>query len=268
MKAATIGFAGLGNMGQAMLAGFLKSGVITPEKIAVLSRSASGAQAARDAGARLCENPEELTAFSDIVILAVKPKDAPGLVSTLSKDLKGKALLSIVAGLGYEAIRERLWGGGTRILVTLPNTPLRIGAGVTGFTLETDFTDEEKTFAESLFSAVGSVEWISEKLLGALSAVSGSGPAYTAIFAEALADGAVRQGLPRDVSRRLAAATIAGSGRLLAETGSLPAAIKDAVASPGGTTIEGVAALENGGFRAAVIEAVRAGAEKFSRLLS
>lgn len=263
-----IGFAGMGVMGQAMLRGITAAGALPPARIAVLSRSEAGRQAAREAGAALCSTPDELAGFAHIVILAVKPKDSLELIGRLCPALDGKALLSIVAGLNYQTIRERLCGAQARLLVALPNTPVQAGAGVIAFTNETDFTEEERRFAEALFAPVAHIEWISEKLLGALSALSGSGPAYAALFAEALADGGVLEGLPRAQALRLAALTLAGAGRLLAETGMHPAALKDAVCSPGGTTIEGVAALEAGAFRAQIIGAVRSGADKFKRLVS
>lgn len=267
MNITKIGFAGFGNMGTALFRGFLKSGVIPASDVAVLSRGARGKEYAEKSGAVLCKTPAELAAFADIVILAVKPKDAPELISALCPAIGGKALLSVVAGLSSDAVRERLWGTKARVLVTLPNTPVAVGEGIVGLASETDFSQEEKKFIENLFSKTAMVEWLPENKLGALSALSGSGPAFAAIAAEALADGAVAEGLPRAVAGRLAAQTLAGTGRLLLEQGGAPGAVKDAVCSPGGTTVEGVAVLEEYRFRAALINAVRAASQKFYRLL-
>jgi pyrroline-5-carboxylate reductase len=148
----------------------------------------------------------------------------------------------------------------------MPNTPIRVGCGATGFTLETSFTDAEKAFAQRLFEAVGQVVWVPEKLLPSLSALSGSGPAYAAIFIEALADGAVLEGLPRADAYRLAAQTVKGAAALIQDSGDHPAAVKDAVCSPGGTTIEAVCELERGAFRFTVMNAVRAAVRKFAGL--
>jgi pyrroline-5-carboxylate reductase len=140
--------------------------------------------------------------------------------------------------------------------------------GAAGFTTETTFTQDEKDFCEKLFSSIGIVEWVSEKLLFAVSALSGSGPAYTALFIEALADAAVLEGLPRATAYRLAAQTVKGTGALMLESGQHPAVIKDNVCSSGGTTIEGVKELEKGAFRYTVISAVGKAAEKFFKLFA
>jgi pyrroline-5-carboxylate reductase len=148
----------------------------------------------------------------------------------------------------------------------MPNTPVQVGEGIIAFTNETDFNEEERDFAVRLFAPVAQVEWINEAQLAALAALAGSGPAYAALFAEALADGAVKEGLPRELSLRLAAKTLWGTGKLLFQGGRHPAVLKDAVCSPGGTSIEGIAALEGRAFRSALIEAVSAAASKFERL--
>jgi pyrroline-5-carboxylate reductase len=144
---------------------------------------------------------------------------------------------------------------------------VKVGAGAVGLTQETDFTIEEREFAQKLFESMGIVEWISEKSIAAFSAISGSGPAYAAMLIEALGDGGVLAGLPLSTAHRLAVQTVYGTGKLCLERGVHPAVIRAEVCSPGGTSIEGVAELEKAGFRYGLISAVRAAAKKFSELV-
>jgi pyrroline-5-carboxylate reductase len=262
-----LGFIGAGNMGAAILEGITARGVIRGEDIVVYDAYAPAVERAQKTGAKAAANNRAVAEAADMVILAVKPKDSLEVIREIAPKLEGKALLSIVAGLSYSAIGGALAGAKARVLVILPNTPALVGEGATGFTLETTFTDAEKSFAQKLFEAVGIVEWVPEKLLFAVSALSGGGPAYAAMFAEALADGGVLEGLPRPMAYRLAAQTLKGTGKLLLETEQHPGAVKDAVCSPGGTTIEAVRELERGAFRYSVLNAVRESARKFWTLI-
>jgi pyrroline-5-carboxylate reductase len=264
-----LGFIGVGNMGAAILEGIIERGAIHARDVVFYDSYAPAVERAKKTGAEAQGSDLAVVEAADMVILAVKPKDSRETLRQIAPKLAGKALLSIVAGLNYSAIYETLGcaDGKTRALVILPNTPIRVGEGATGFTLETTFTAEEKAFAQKLFEAVGIVEWVPENLLCAVSALSGCGPAYASMFAEALADGGVLEGLPRAAACRLAAQTIKGTGKLILETGEHPGAIKDAVCSPGGTTIEGVRELERGAFRFSVINAVRKGGQKFFKLI-
>jgi len=268
MSGSKIGFIGAGNMGGALLEGFMAKGVLSPGDVSVFDSNRDAMERFRKNGVKAAADITGLVQSSDLVILAVKPKDAPGVLKEAGSALRGKALLSIVAGLNYKAIYEALPADEVRVLVTLPNTPAKVARGAAGFTVETTFTEDEKKLAQRLFESVGIVEWVSEKYLHIVSALSGGGPAYTAMFIEALADGAVLEGLPRGTACRLAAQTVLGTGELLLETGVHPGVIKDAVCSPGGTTIEAVKALEEGAFRHSVMNAVRKSSEKFFRLLN
>ena len=263
----TFGIIGVGNMGGAILKGIVTRGAIEAQHVTVYDLNPAALERARQLGVHVASSVEELVQSSDMVMLGVKPKDAIGALQGIGKLLEGKALLSIVAGVSYKDLQAALPDVNFRMLTVLPNTPIMVGEGATGFTLETTFTEEEKQFAQHLFESVGIVEWVPEKLLFALSAISGSGPAFAAMFVEALGDGGVLHGLPRDMAYRLAAQTIKGTGKMLLETGMHPGAAKDSVTSPGGTTIEGVKELEKGGFRHAVISAIDQTAWKFSRLL-
>ena len=148
----------------------------------------------------------------------------------------------------------------------MPNTPALVGAGMTAFSRECTFTDEEKTRAEEYFSAVGRLVWVEEKQIDAVVGVSGSGPAYAYMFIEAMADGGVAAGLPRAQAQELAAQTLLGSAKMVLESGLHPGALKDMVCSPGGTTIAAVRSLENDGMRGAVINAVIEAAKKAGEL--
>jgi len=262
-----IGFIGAGNMGGALIEGFIAKGAVSPADVFVSDNAANNAGRFAQLGVNIAANNIELVQNAGFVILAVKPKDAIAVLKETAGALRGKALLSIVAGLNYKMIYGALAPNEVRVLVTLPNTPAKVARGAAGFTLETSFTQEEKDLAQKLFESVGIVEWVSEKYLNIVSALSGGAPAYTAMFIEALADGAVLEGLPRDIAYRLAAQTVLGTGELFLKTGLHPGAIKDAVCSPGGTTIEAVKALEEGAFRHSVMNAIRESSQKFLRLL-
>ncbi|MDR2864551.1 MAG: pyrroline-5-carboxylate reductase [Spirochaetaceae bacterium] len=262
-----IGFIGLGNMGYAILSAFITQGALDKKEIAVVSRSEKGRLLAEKEDVVVFSNTKELACFADIIILAVKPKDSLAVIAEIKQELKNKALLSVVAGLNYKTIQQTMDGVNVRVLTALPNTPVQVCQGIIALTKETTFTEEEKKFTQTIFESAGMVEWIEEKFLPVFSAIAGSGPAFAAIFAEALADGAVLEGLPRALSYRLAAQMMTGTGALLLETKNHPGIIKDSVSSPGGTTIEGVAELEKNTFRSALIAAVRASAEKFNRLI-
>jgi len=261
------GLIGVGNMGGAIMEGIIKSGAIAADRVTIYDLNAKAHERAKALGANIASSVEDLAASSDVVLLGVKPKDFRTALQSTGRMLEGKALISIVAGVLYKDLQAALPDVNVRLLTVLPNTPMMVGEGAAGFTLETTFTEEEKEFAVRLFESVGIVEWVPEKLLFAVTALSGGGPAYAAMFIEALADGGVLHGLPRDVAYRLAAQTVKGAGRMILETGQHPGAVKDGVTSPGGTTIEGVFALEEGGFRHSVMNAVNESAKKFSRLI-
>jgi pyrroline-5-carboxylate reductase len=262
-----IGFIGVGNMGGAILSGILKTGTLNAKDVIAYDHNKRGIETANAFNVHVAESIKEAVKFSDIIILAVKPKDSLAVIKEANKFLENKALLSIVAGLDYKTIHKALNGVKARVLVSLPNTPAMVGMGATGLTLETNFLKNEKHEAEKLFKAIGIVEWVNEKMLYAVSALSGSGPAFTAIFIEALADAAVLEGLPRSMAYKFAAQTVLGTGKLCLETGLHPGILKDNVCSPGGTTIEGVKELEKGAFRYTTINAVGKTAKKFFSLI-
>ena len=194
-------------------------------------------------------------------VLAVKPVYVKDALRACYDGLAGKAVVSIVAGLSGAALAKQL-PEGTRCLQTMPNTPAMVNEGVTALCEENTLTQEELDFVRRMFSAIGRVYTLPARLIEAESAVAGSGPAYAAMFIEALADGGVLLGLPRAQAMEMAAQMLIGTAKMMLESGKHPGAIKDMVCSPGGTTIEAVRALEKGAFRASTIEAVIAAGEK------
>ncbi|MGI6151627.1 MAG: pyrroline-5-carboxylate reductase [Christensenellales bacterium] len=260
-----LGFVGCGNMAEALIRGI--AGRLMPAKdiVAYDTNQAGLNEKANKIGFAPASSLQELCSLADRVVLAVKPNVIPLVMREAKDALWGKAVVSIAAGIPTRSLSEGL--PGSRVLRVMPNTPALVGEGATALCKDTtSFTDEEKQWAEELFSSVGTAIWVEERLMDAVVGVSGSGPAYVFMFIEALADGGVREGLPRDVALKLAAQTVIGAGKLLAQSQKHPGALKDMVCSPGGTTIDAVASLEKDGFRGAVIEAVRVCAKKSKEL--
>lgn len=260
-----LGFIGCGNMGGAILDGIISSGIINSKNINVYDISSSAIEHARAKGTNIAINIKELCEISDIILLAVKPNVVEEVLKSSEKLLEGKALLSIVAGVSCENLKK-MANANVRILRIMPNTPAMVGEGATVLCSDNTFSEEEKKSAIEIFESVGIVEWVPEKLIDAVTGLSGGGPAYTAMFIEALADGGVREGLSRAAAYRLAAQTVLGTGKMIIETGMHPGVLKDMVSSPGGTTIEGVKALEKGGMRFAVQDAIAESTDKSRNL--
>ena len=260
-----LGFIGCGNMAVAILDGIISSGVISLKNINVYDISSNAMEHVKSKGVNLAVNIKELCEKSDMILLAVKPNVAEEVLRSTEKLLEGKALLSIVAGISSENLKKMV-NSDVRILRIMPNTPAMVGEGATALCLDNTFSEEEKKAAVEIFESVGIVEWVAEKLIDAVTGLSGGGPAYAAMFIEALADGGVREGLSRSVAYRLAAQTVLGTGKMIIETGIHPGALKDMVSSPAGTTIEGVKALEKGGMRFSVLEAVAESTDKSRNL--
>ena len=262
-----LGIIGYGNMATAIAAAIVKSGALQPDEIAAYDVSPRARGRAQDAGFTVADSVGQLCAGSKLLLLAVKPNMASTVLQQAGHALEGKPLMSIAAGVSSRKLKEF---GGTfylRVLRIMPNTPAMAGAGAMVLCSDTDFTQAERQRAEELMSAVGVVEWIEERHMDAVTGLSGSGPAYVAMFIEALADGGVKEGLSRPQAMNLAIQTVLGTARLLQETGLHPGQLKDMVCSPGGTAIEGVQALEAGGLRHTAMNAVVAASEKSRRLI-
>lgn len=260
-----IGIIGCGNMGGAILYGALKSNILPKENVYVYDINPDMIEKAKSWGVNIACNDEEVCRQSDIILLAVKPQNAAEALEQCKNALDGKAMMSIVAGVTVERLRNMI-SGTPRILRLLPNTPAMVFEGAFAICSDNDFTEEELAIATSIYKEIGSIEMIPEHLIDAACALNGGGPAYVAMFIEAMADGGVKQGLPRSTAYRLAAQTCLGAAKMILQEGIHPGELKDMVTSPGGTTIEGCEALEKGGMRGAVIECINAATEKSKRL--
>ena len=262
-----IGFLGAGKMATALAKGFLKANLVSAESLwasdpVEAARSSFG----KDTGAETGSNNAEITRHAEILILAVKPDQVADVLGEVRSAFTNKHLLiSIAAGVPL-ARMEGLLGPTARIVRVMPNTPALVGASASGYALGKAARPEDGQLTQRLFSSVGVAFAVKESLLDAVTGLSGSGPAYAFLIIEALSDGGVAAGLPRDVATRLAAQTLLGSAHLLLETGVHPGALKDMVTSPGGTTIEGLHELEKAGVRGALINAVRAATDKSKKL--
>ncbi|PLX82785.1 MAG: pyrroline-5-carboxylate reductase, partial [Desulfuromonas sp.] len=209
---------------------------------------------------------KELVSRSEIVLLAVKPQVVQAVVGEMAPAFSDDNLLvSILAGVTTERL-EVLLGGSPRVVRTMPNTPALVGAGAAALCSGKYAREDDLTLACSIFESLGAAKVVSEEQMDAVTGLSGSGPAYVYTIIEALADGGVQQGLPRDVAHALAVQTVYGAAKMVKDTGSHPAALRDQVCSPGGTTISGVRALEDGGVRAALMAAVSAAAKRSREL--
>ena len=267
MTQTNYGFIGAGQMATALAGGMIEAGLATPAQICAADpfEPAREAFAVRTGAVTAADNREVLTR-ADVVILAVKPQHAQQATSANRDSWDARHLLiSIVAGLRLAQLHD--WTGRQpRLVRVMPNTPCLVGASASGFCLGPGADDSDRQLVSALLGAVGSAHELPEKLLDAVTGLAGSGPAFVYQLIEALSDGGVQMGLPRAVAADLAAQTVLGAARMVIETGEHPAVLKDRVASPGGTTIAGLAALEQGGFRAAAIEAVRAATRRSTEL--
>ena len=256
---------GCGNMGGAILHGALESGVISKDDAIVYDIKEEMMDKAKGWGAALGESDADVCGKCDIVLLAVKPQQAKEALAQCGEALDGKALISIVAGVTVERLRGMI-SGNARILRVMPNTPAMVFEGAFALCADNDLASEEMAAAEELFRSIGVVEKVPETLIDAVCGLSGGGPAYVAMFIEAMADGGVKQGLPRATAYRLAAQTCLGTAKMILDMDIHPGQLKDMVTSPGGTTIEGCEALEKGGMRGTVIECINVATEKSKQL--
>ncbi len=265
MTRSRIAFVGAGMMGEALARGLLEAGWAPDELVLADIREDRLAELAKTLGVTTTPDPLEAATDADGTILAVKPQDATGALERIAGAIGGGGLVSIVAGLRTSSIEEKL-GARPSVVRAMPNTPARVGSGVTALTPGRYATDATKELAGTVFSSVGPVVWLDEDKLDAVTALSGSGPAYVFLVAEALVEAGVSQGLPRDVAETLTFATIEGAGRMLRETGEPPAVLRAQVTSPGGTTAAALTVLEAAAVRAAFAEAVRAAHDRSREL--
>jgi pyrroline-5-carboxylate reductase len=265
-----IGLLGAGAMGEALAGGLLAAGVARERIRAAEPDAARRAQVAAALGIEVGADNAAVLRASDVVVLAVKPNQIARVLQALRKEapdaMAAPLWISIAAGVTLAKLAAEL-PPGARAVRAMPNTPALVRAGATAFVASAAATAADRAVAQALFECVG-LAWEApdEGLLDAVTGLSGSGPAYVFVFLEALADAGVRAGLPREAAARLAAQTVLGSARLALESGLHPGQLKDRVTSPGGTTIAGLARLEAGGFRAAVLDAVEAATRRAREL--
>ena len=260
---AKIGFIGTGNMGRAMVKGLAQSGLYQQQDLYIYDRNLTVAkELAQDLGIQSTETPQALVKACDRIIFAVKPNVLPAVLRALVPEVTAdKVVISVAAGISLEKLASIL-GADHKIVRVMPNTPALVGMGMSAVTQNDQVTQAELAEVLAIFASFGKAEAVSESLIDAVVGVSGSAPAYVYLFIEALADGAVMEGMPRAQAYEFAAQTVMGSAQMVLETGQHPGELKDMVCSPGGTTIAAVKTLEEAGLRAAVIQAVQVAAEK------
>ena len=253
-----LGFIGMGNMAAALARGFLASGRVQASDVYAFDPAADKLkQMSAELGFVPVGSERALAAAVDMVIMACKPYHVKGALAAMGEALSGKALLSIALGWDHAAYRAVL-AEDVRVQFVMPNTPAMVGEGMFLFEKTSSFTADELTFATDLLAAIGVVETLPSELMGIGGALSGCGPAFVDLMIEAFADAGVLYGLPRDKALKLVSQTVKGSAKLQQETGLHPGALKDMVCSPAGSTIKGVAALEQNCFRGSAIAAIQA----------
>lgn len=259
MAETRFGFIGAGRMATALARGLLSQGLADPERIVASDPLPTAAEAFTQAtGAAAIDEGSQVAARSDCLFLAVKPRHMATALGQLAGRLTERHLvISVAAGVPLDAIAHML-GGGPRLVRVMPNTPCLIGQGASAYCLGPGATAADAQLVGRLLGAVGRAIEVDEKLLDAVTGLSGSGPAFVYLMIEALSDGGVRMGLPRDAALTLAAQTVRGAAEMVLATGEHPATLKDHVASPGGTTMAGLHALEAAGVRGALMNAVEA----------
>jgi len=262
-----LGVIGCGKMGTALVEGAIRSGAVAAVDVTGVDPYQSARdQFAKSTAAKVAADISAL-AGSEVILLCTKPHDVRAAMAAISEAMAGKSVLviSIAAGITLSAL-EAAASEQFRVIRAMPNTPALIGKGAAGYCLGSKATGDDAKTARCLLEAVGLAVEVPERLMDAVTGLSGSGPAYVYLMIDALADGGVCAGLPRADALRLATQTVIGAAAMVQETGEHPAILKDMVTSPGGTTIAGLAALERLGVRSALIEAVGAASRRATEL--
>ena len=260
MKLAIIG---AGNMGGAIAKGILKSGSVSKNDLYISDFSEDNLKAFSALGVNTFNNNSEAVKEADAVLLAVKPNIYPDVLAELSKvsGIEEKLIITIAPGFEIKKTKS-FFKGDIKVVRAMPNTPAMVGEGMSVICHGDEVGQKEIEMAKCVFESVGKMAVLPEKLLDSVVALNGSSPAYVFMFIEAMADGAVRDGIPRKLAYEIAAQSVLGSAKMVLETKKHPAELKDMVCSPGGTTIEAVAALEENGLRNAVLKAMQACTKK------
>ncbi|MFC6164269.1 pyrroline-5-carboxylate reductase [Lactiplantibacillus dongliensis] len=259
----TIGFLGGGNMGRAIMGGLIKAGLYRPDEIKVFDISEAALTSLQtDLNVQPYTAADELVKASEIVVVSVKPQVLDNLLTPLKSVItKDQLVVSIAAGVTLAHLTTLL-SNKNKLVRVMPNTPALVGAGMAAIATNEVVTVDDQQAVLAIFNSFGLAKLVPEHLIDAVVGISGSGPAYVYMFIEALADGAVLEGLPRQDAYKFAAQTVYGAAKMVLETGRLPSDLKDMVCSPAGTTITGVRVLEDGGFRGLIMDTVHAAAQK------
>lgn len=261
----TVAILGAGAMGEALCRGLIRAGW-DPAKLIMAARREERAREAEDqTGVRTLLDPEEAAEGRDVLVVSVKPRDVPGLLNQIAGRVADRqVVVSVAAGVPTVVYEHRL--PGVAVVRAMPNTPAFVGEGITVYCPGQRAGEEALEKAAVVLRALGPVVLLGEDLMDAVTAVSGTGPGYVFLLAEALIEAAVREGLPRDIAEELVAQTVRGSGALLVESGLSAFELRGQVTSPGGTTAAAVHVLEEHGFRALIEDAVRAAAGRSREL--
>ena len=253
-----IGFIGAGNMSQAIIKGIVSSKIVSKEEVFASDKFRPILEKVQNSyGINITEENKEIVEKCDVIFLAVKPQFYKEVITEISPFVKETTtIVTIAPGQTLENL-EKNFGKEVKIVRTMPNTPAMVCEGMTAVCANKKVTKEELDYVCNLLNSIGKAEIVAEYMMDAVVGVSGSSPAYVYMFIEALADGAVMEGMPRDMAYKFAAQAVLGSAKMVLETGMHPGALKDMVCSPGGTTIEAVSILEKKGMRSSVIEAIR-----------
>ncbi|XP_012534952.1 pyrroline-5-carboxylate reductase 1, mitochondrial [Monomorium pharaonis] len=274
LKSIKVGFIGGGNMASAIGAGLIRKNVLNPDNVWVSSRTERTHEFWKDLKTHPTLKNDEVVSNCDIIFLTVKPHMLDDALETLAvrKELKkcnSKLFISVLAGISLDTLHAKLstvvsW---PRIIRSIPNTSLMIGEGITVY-CSNNAEPKDLELIDMLFSYIGISQNVPESLINSIGGLSGSGPAFAYLIIEALADGAVKMGVPRPMATKFAAQVLVGAGKMVLETGRHPGQLKDEVCSSGGTTITGIHAMETGGVRGSMMNAVEAAVNKTNELSS
>ncbi|MDQ0153828.1 pyrroline-5-carboxylate reductase [Robertmurraya andreesenii] len=262
-----IGFIGCGKMAQAMIKGLISSGTISPKQIMVSAKTHTTLELVKEKYSIQTANDNRVVAgWSDILFLAVKPEIHKEVIQEIKQEIaEHTVIITVAAGITIGFL-EKEFDKQIKAVRSMPNTPSFVGEGMSALCINEEVSKEDMDDVLKIFRSFGQVEVIKEQLMDSIPAISGSSPAYVYLFIEALADGGVRNGIPREQAYRFASQAVLGAAKMVLETGIHPGELKDQVCTPGGATIEAVAALEENGFRAAVLQAMDKCTEKTKKL--
>lgn len=254
-----IGFIGAGNMGGAIIGGIVGSGLAAPQDITAADASRECLSAAAEKYGIVTAEDNAAAAAADILFLCVKPAVIYSVIDGIAGHIRPDTIVvSIAAGQSIKKLMDAFGNDKIKLARVMPNTPALVGEGMAAVSPNRNMSDADTEKVLSIFNSLGKAEVVSEKLMDAVTAVSGSSPAYVFMFIEAMADAAVRGGMPRQQAYIFAAQSVLGSAKMVLETGMHPGELKDMVCSPSGTTIDAVAVLEQEGLRSAVMKAMKA----------